>query len=190
MSAGSINLTMPDFTNAAHIGDTENHKILHLQQNNANFYGITVNDQAVGYLMTAIKDVASNPIEEIVQVYVEPQFRGQNLITKLIFFLKSWLKKPFLVGNIQSRDGQAIIQAMARTQRFPMFWVNVKTGEKSPYNPDEDHFSLQPYRSLLEPTDWQILIEALSEDGNQRLITSVPCFLEANDWRRGISWFE
>jgi hypothetical protein len=188
MSVGQLDFSMPDFSQAKHIGDTEKHKILHYEYGGTNVYGITVEDRPVGYLQTISKNILGTQVEEINQMYVEPQFRGKHLMTKLFFFLKSWLSKSFLAGNIQSADGQEQIKSLALTQRFPMFWFNITTGEKHPYDPEKDHFSLQPYRNAGEPTDWQILIEGLKD--NTRLIDSVPQFLEQNDWRRGISWFD
>lgn len=184
MSAGQINLQMPDFSQAQHIGDTENHKILHYEHNGTNIYGITVNDQPKGYLQT----IPKGEYEEVNQIYVEPQFRGQHLAHKLFFFLKSYLGKSFLMGNVQSKDGQAFIQSIAKTGRFTMFWLNTKTGEKHPYDVTQDQFNLDPYRSLAEPTDWQILVERL--ENKERLAKAIPQFLEETDWQRGICLFD
>lgn len=188
MSAGQLFFTMPDFSKATHIGDTENHKILHYEHQGTNVYGIAVDDKPMGYLQTMSKIISNEPVEEILKIYVESQFRGQNLMKKLIFFLKSWLNKSFLMGRVQSQDGQKLIQSLAKTQRFPIFWLNIKTGEKHPYEFGKDHANAQPYRSFEKPTDWQILIEGLKN--NESLIDSIPVFMEENDWRRGWKWFD
>ncbi len=52
MSAGQLFFTMPDFSKATHIGDTENHKILHYEHQGTNVYGIAVDDKPMGYLQT------------------------------------------------------------------------------------------------------------------------------------------
>jgi hypothetical protein len=50
---------------------------------------------------------------------------------------------------------------------------------------EKDHFTIKPYRSLEKETQWQIIIEGL-----ENKITSVPQFLNKEDWRRGIKWFD
>jgi GNAT superfamily N-acetyltransferase len=188
MSAGELSFTMPDFSHAEHIGDYENYKILHYKYQISDVYGIaeTNSDKPIGYLQTIPSEIPD--VEKINQIFVEPQFRNQNIMKKLFFFLKSWLKKSFIMGEIQSKDSQNFIKSLANTLRFPMFWINVKTKEKHEYDPSKDNFNLQPYRSMLEPTDWRILIEGLHD--NKRLIDAIPVFMESTDFRRGYRFFE
>jgi len=186
LSAGKLHFEMPDFSQAKHIGDTENHKVLYYEYGGTNVYGITVDDKPVGYLQTISKDILGKPYEKINQVYVEPQFRGRHLMLKLLFFVKSQIKKSFIAGEVQSPDGRAFIKSLGLTKRFPMFWFNIKTGEKYSYDPTADHTTLQPYRNVAEATAWRVLIEGLSKESN----FPIPRFLKPTDWQRGIQFFD
>jgi hypothetical protein len=183
LTVGGLNFEMPDFSQAKHIGDVgggEN-KILHYEYGGTNVYGITVDDKVVGYLQTMFKEILGKPYEEIKQIYVEPQFRGRNLMLKLLFFVKSYLKKSFVGGEVQSQDGQGFIRSLARTKRFPMFWFNTETGERHPYDPVADYKIIQPYRGALEPTVWRVLIEGLNNESSVRLENAIPRFFNLKD---------
>jgi hypothetical protein len=191
MSYGQMqDLPFPDFTQAQHIGDIEHHKILHTQINNIDYYAITVDNQPATYTQTQQKTIQGKSYEEINLIQTLPEYRNQNLAKKLIFFLKTSLKKSFLLGDKQSRLGQAFAQSLAKTQKFPMYWLNTQTGEKHPYDPTTDHFTKAPYRHVYDVTDWQIMIEALRPESTT-FPQYIPPDFTAKDWHhKYIIWFD
>jgi hypothetical protein len=176
-------LPFPDFSDATHVGDIEQHKII--KKNN--YYAITVNNNPVAYLQLNTKEINNQIFDELNIIYTTPEFRGQNLMKKLVFFLKNSLQKSIMFGREQSKAGQGFIRSLSNSGRFPMYWLNVKTGEKQPYNSTEDHFSLKPYRSVSEYTDWRIIIETVSNP----LPQFIPEDFHGTEWYlRYIKWFD
>jgi len=51
-----------------------------------------------------------------------------------------------------------------KSGRFKIYWLNIKTNEKKEYNLDEDNSKLEPYRSLVDVTDWRLFIERYQGD--------------------------
>jgi hypothetical protein len=165
----------PDFSDAQHIGDIEHNKIIHKNvKEGVDLYAITVDDKPVCYIQSQVRIIQGTPYEDINFIQTLPDFRNQNLAKKLTFFLKTHLKKSFLLGDRQSDLGRAFAQSLAKTKRFNMFWINSKTGEKHLYDlqkdTENDQMTLQPYRNWGDMTDWQIMIEALQETRQERFL--------------------
>lgn len=189
MSFGADNtLQMPDFSNAKHIGDIEDNKILFKQINGINSYAIAVGDKPVGFIYTRNKNVMGKDYLEIQAIFTEPEYRGKNFAKKLLFFMRNIEKQSLIFGDVQSRLGQSMIKSAGKSGRFPMFWLNTDTGEKHPYDFEKDDFNLKPYRGLGSPTGWVVMIEGF--EGSP--FTSR--FLEQTNgnyyyWHKGIRWF-
>ena len=186
MSAGIFNMPLPDLTDAEYIGDIEIYRVICKKIGEETAYGLTLDDNVpLCFLTTRSKNVFSKDYEEIIQIQTKPEYRGKNLAKNLLFFIKSFLKKSLLLGDIQSRDGQAFSKSIAQTGRFPMFWLNAKTGEMYPYEHEKDNFTIKPYRSVSEPTGWQIMIESLETP-----LQSVPRYFSKDIWKRRYTWFD
>jgi hypothetical protein len=173
MSAGQLFFTMPYFSKAIHVGDMENYRVLSFKHTNLTYYGLEDKPKPQGFITKLFKKpkckmicfISTAPkgeFEEILEVYTIPEFQRKQFATKLIFFLKSYLQKSFLMGNVQGESGQTLVKSLSRTGRFTMMWLNIETGERHDYDFRTDNANSQPYRSRAEPTKWQILIE-----GNQ-----------------------
>lgn len=180
----------PDFSDAEHIGDIEHNKVIHKNiKDGLDNYAITVNDNPVCYIQSQRKIIQGESYEDINLVQVLPNFRNQNLAKKLIFFLKTHLKKSLLLGDRQSELGRTFARSLAKTQRFNMFWINAKTGEKHLYNVqkdlEKDQMTLHPYINWGDITDWQIMIEALQETKQERFLNKIE-----DQWKKYLIHFE
>jgi hypothetical protein len=173
-------LSMPDFTGAEHIGDIGKNKIIHKKYKDADLYAISVDDKPVSFIQTIDKNILGVDYKEIQNVFTEKDFRGQNFCKNIIFFLRNVEKKMLMLGNVQSRLGQELNKSLAKTGRFPMFWLNTLTGEKHPYDYKNDFYDSKPYRSVGEPTGWQLIIEVSKIDFLPRFIPKT--IDEGKDW--------
>jgi hypothetical protein len=162
-------LSMQDFSNAKHIGDLGYRKILYKQINGLDFYAITEenpnklpdHNNPVCWLQVQNQNVLGKDYLQLRNIFTEKEFRGKNYGKNLLFFLRNVEEKSFIFGDTQSELGQLFVRSVAKSGRFPMFWINVKTGEKHEYDFEKDNKNIKPYRSSLEPTDWQIISEGL-----------------------------
>lgn len=188
MSYGKMqDFPFPDFSDAQHVGDIEHSKILYKQLNGLDIYAITADDteKPVCYIQTQPQNIQGMNFLNINFVQTLPEFRGKNFAKKLVFFIKTHLKQHLLFGDRQSRLGQIFIQSIAKTKRFDMFWINVKTGEQHPYDYEKDHFSLHPYRGLGDTTDWQIMIESLQSTKQEQFLNNPK-----DQWKRYLVLFD
>jgi GNAT superfamily N-acetyltransferase len=180
----------PDFSNAQHIGDIEHNKIIHKNvKDGVDLYAITVDEKPVCYIQSQIKVIRGESYEDINFIQVLPEFRDQDLAKKLIFFLKTHLKKSLLLGDRQSESGRAFARSLYKSQRFNMFWINTKTGEKHSYDAqkdlEKDKMTLSPYRSWGDVTGWQIMIEALQETKQERFLDKFE-----DQWKKYLIHFD
>jgi hypothetical protein len=189
MSFGQANYIMPDFSEAKHIGDVENNKISYQRIGEADYYAITAGDKPVCFIQTKIINIRGIDYNYLQNIFTEEEYRNKNLAKKLLFFLKNVEHKSFILGDKQSRLGQEFNKSLARSGRFPMFWLNTNTGEKHPYDYNLDNFTLAPYRSLEKPTEWVIMLEKTENNWMCRFLANSVQEGE-NYWERGIVWFD
>jgi hypothetical protein len=175
---------MPDFTGAEHIGDIEQYKILHKQFNGVDCYAITVVEKPVCCIQTQPIEILGNTYTCLQNIFTEKDYQNQKFAKNLLFFLRNVEKKSMILGDAQSRAGQEFNKSIARTKRFPMFWLNTITGEQHPYDPEKDHFELKPYRDVNKATEWVIMIE-----GEQNGWMDENRFL-AETIEQGANWFK
>jgi hypothetical protein len=142
----------PDFSQAQKIGELNGYDILH------NDLGYCLSKDGKVYTWILIQG------EEIQAVRTIPEARKQHLAENLLFWLKSYLNKSLVFGRVMSNDAIAWIKMLANSGRFNMFWLNIKTKERQPYNSAEDRPNLKPFRSLATATDWRVFIEAYDGD--------------------------
>ena len=188
MNFGQAYYDMPDFTNATHIGDIEHNKILYKKINNKDYYIITINDKPTCFAQVEPIEINGINYSYLRNIFTKEQYRKQKLAKKLLFFLRNIEKKSIILGDKQSKLGQEFNKSVAISGRFPLFWLNIKTEEKHPYEPEKDNFTLKPYRSLQEPTDWVMMIEGTQKNWMSRFLSESP-ENGNNWWERGIVWF-
>lgn len=132
-------------TQGKHIADIEQYKVY--QYNN--YYSLWDNEQLVAY--TLLKD---NTVDNI---WVKPDYRGQKLFSKMLWFYKSRLNiSPLIIGSIHSPMMQEVIKGMSR---FNKQWYNIKTKQSAPFdiNTSDDYYSGHGI------TDWRIMIESMGD---------------------------
>lgn len=148
--------------NGNHVGDIENFTVLQ----DGKYFSVWDNDEIVacssltGYANTNIVD----------DVWVNPDYRGQKLFSKLIWFYKTRLdKNNLLIGQVHSKNMQEVIKGLSR---FSKWWYNTKTKEKKPFSLD----TLDDFYSYTEVTPWRLLLE------NNGDFSSWPKFTEGNSF--------
>lgn len=187
-------LSMQDFSDAKYIGDIERSRVLYKKINGLDFYAITEDDQPdsnkpISWVQVQNKNIAGKDYLEIKNIFTEQKFRGQNYAKKILFFLRNVEKKSFVFGDIQSELGQALVKSVAKSNRFPMFWLNAKTGEKHDYHFEKDYPDTKPYRSFEKPTDWQIIAEELQGESFLSRFQG-EMGNDPNYWNKFHQWFE
>jgi hypothetical protein len=90
---------------------------------------------------------------EVDGVWVDSEYRGQKILSKLLWFFKTRLNKsPLILGDIHSTDMQEVVKGLSR---FEKKWFNIKTKEVEPFNVE----TLDKYYSFLKPTNWRLMLE-------------------------------
>ena len=180
-------LSMQDFSGAEYIGDIEQNKILYKKINGLDFYAISENESPISFIQVQTRNILGKDYLEIRNIFTKEEYRGQNYAKKLLFFLKNVEKKSFVFGDIQSKLGQLLVRSVSKSNRFPMFWLNIKTGDKQEYEPEKDNPNLKPYRSFFQQTDWVVIAESLrGESFTSRFLTEN----DPNCWHKYIQWFD
>src|SRR5437879_3529555 len=100
MSFGRYAQNIPPFSNSKHIGDIEDHKILFFQQNGFDYYGLTVGDEVVSFVATKPRKIKELDVQELWSLVTSDKYKGQNLAKKLLFFIKSFLSKSIIFGDV------------------------------------------------------------------------------------------
>ena len=90
---------------------------------------------------------------EVDGVWVDSEYRGQKILSKLLWFFKTRLNKsPLILGDIHSTDMQEVVKGLSR---FEKKWFNIKTKEVEPFNVE----TVDKYYSFLKPTNWRLMLE-------------------------------
>ena len=90
---------------------------------------------------------------EVDGVWVNPEYRGQRILSKLLWFFKTRLNKnPLILGDIHSKDMQEVVKGLSR---FEKKWYNIRTKEVEPF----DLATLDKYYSSVRPTHWRLMLE-------------------------------
>jgi hypothetical protein len=124
------------------------------------YFFIIRDGQLAGWMKTS----PSSYGEVIEAIRVLPEFRRQHLAENLLFWVKSYLKKSILFGDTMSDDAISWLKGLTATGRFKIYWLNIETGERHPYNGAMDGRLYEPYRSQLSPTAWRVFLEAYNGD--------------------------
>jgi hypothetical protein len=90
---------------------------------------------------------------EVDGVWVNPDYRGQRIFSKVLWFFKTRLNKsPLILGDIHSKDMQEVIKGLSR---FEKKWINIRTQEIQPFSLD----TLDNFYSSARPTAWRLMLE-------------------------------
>lgn len=90
---------------------------------------------------------------EVDGAWVNPEYRGQRILSKLLWFFKTRLNKsPLILGDIHSKDMQEVVKGLSR---FEKKWFNIRTHEVEPFN----LATLDNYYSSSRPTAWRLMLE-------------------------------
>lgn len=132
-----------------HIADIEQYKVLANMSDlvpGATHYSLWDNELLVAFALLT-------PGNEVDGVWVNPQYRGQRLLSKLLWFFKTRLNKsPLIMGDIHSKDMQEVVKGLSR---FDKKWINIKTQEVQPFSID----TLDNFYSYVKPTAWRLMLE-------------------------------
>lgn len=148
--------------NGKHVGDIENFTVLQ----DGYYFSVWDNDTIVA--CTSLTGYADTNIVD--EVWVNPDYRGQKLFSKLIWFYKTRLNRNnILIGQVHSKDMQEVIKGLSR---FDKYWYNTKTKEKKPFSLD----TLDDFYSYTQVTPWRLMLE---NDGD---FSSWPKFTEGKSF--------
>jgi len=154
-----------------HIGDID--KFVVKKYNN--FYSLW--DNAIFVAMASLNN---EYIPIVDHVWVNKDYRGQKIFSKMLWFFKTRLNHPqLLLGDIHSSDMQEVVKGLSR---FTKSWY--KDGTIKPF----DLKTLSSYYSPLQPTGWHLLLENTGNFSNwpkfNNSLDGLPDYIrESYDWQ-------
>ena len=138
-----------NWKNGKHIADIEQYKVLARESEQlpgATHYSLWDNEKLVAFASI----VSGNEVDG---VWVHPEYRGQRLLSKLLWFFKTRLNiSPLMLGDIHSTMMQEVVKGLSR---FNKYWYNIKTNEKEQFSLD----TLDNFYSYSKPTAWRLMLE-------------------------------
>lgn len=124
-----------------HIADIEKFKVIKYN----NYYSIWDNEILVAYT-----SLTGNEVDD---VWVNENYRGQKVFSKLLWFYKSRLgNDTLMLGKIRSPEMREVVKGLSS---FNKKWKNIKTGDEAPFDTDTSG----KYYSNAGITDWRVVIE-------------------------------
>jgi len=159
----------------SHIGDISEIKVMRYLDGSYFIDFLVYDEKRVGF---SSGKLAKDSIIELEVWYVTPELRRQDLGYKYLYFLKNVLKQKILMGSVHSTSTQEFLKKQHNLKRFNISWLNIKTGEKHPFEKIDDKYGLS------KKTDWQVLIES---DSNQtfyqfKIESKIFEFKNSYDW--------
>jgi hypothetical protein len=136
-----------------YVGDIDSFKVIKKDH----IYSLWDNDVMVSFVST------SSEMSDTVTVdyWVDKKYRGQKIISKFLWFLKTREgMSKIIIGKQHSGDTVQMLRS-GGLSHFKKSWVNIKSGERVPYDKEKDNGpggTYEPYRSMA-PTDWRIILE-------------------------------
>lgn len=132
-----------------HIADIEQYKVLirnSEQMPDAVHYSLWDQNKLIAFATLTVSN-------EVDGVWVHPDYRGQRILSKMLWFFKTRLNKnPLILGDIHSKDMQEVVKGLSR---FDKNWINIKTQEVRPFSID----TLDNFYSYAKPTAWRLMLE-------------------------------
>jgi hypothetical protein len=154
-----------------HIGDIDHFTVKQYK----NFYSLW--DKGI---FVATASLSNDHIPIVDQVWVDNEYRGQKVFSKMLWFFKTRLNNPkLLLGNVRSTDMQEVVKGLSR---FKKFWY--KDGIVEPF----DANTLDKYYNRLQPTGWHLLLENVGDFSNwpkfNNSLDGLPDYIkESYDWQ-------
>lgn len=159
------------FDSGKHIGDIDEFTVKSLN-------GMYSMWDAARIVACSSLDIVPNNHAIVDQVWVDPEYRGKKLFSKLLWFFKTRMNCPkLLIGDIHSSDMQQVIAGLSR---FKKSWINISTGEVKEFSPETaDEFS-----SWGGKTKWRLMLENEYDFSDFPRFTTGNNFIkEAYDWQ-------
>lgn len=150
-----------------HIGDIEQYQIKKLDD----YYSVW--DRDVIIAASQLDDTKSIPIVD--KVWVNKEYRGQKIFSKLLWFYKTRLGYPkLLLGDVHSADMQEVVKGLSN---FTKYWV--KGDQQEPFNIN----TLDKFYGFGKSTGWMLMLENTGD------FSSWPKFTIGKDWiRENYEW--
>lgn len=126
-----------------------------------------------GDKIAATTSLSNDTLSIVDQVWVSPDYRGQKLLSKLLWFYKTRLNHPqILLGRMHSTDMQEVVKGLSR---FTKSWY--KDGKTEP-------FDLNTFYNNTKSTGWLLLLENDGDFSNWPKYTTGKCFIyEVYEWQ-------
>lgn len=162
LATAYVNLHKNDWKMGEHVGDIEQFSVIKFNE----FFSVWLNDE----IISSLKTIPTGDLIEVRNIWTSKKFRGQKILSKLLWFLKTRMGySKLLLGDVHSQDTQAIVKG--GLSRFEKSWY--KDGKKEKFSLD----TLDKFYSYGKSTGWRILLE---NDGD---FSSWPKFT-GSDWVR------
>ena len=134
-----VNTNAQTWFQSAHIGDIENYQV----KKHDNQYSIWDTNTLI-----ATTTLTNNVVDK---VWVNPEYRGQKIFSKLLWFYKTRENiSPLILGPIHSPEMQEVVKGLSR---FKKYWSNGH--ETRPFSID----TLDNFYSYEAPTEWSLYLE-------------------------------
>lgn len=108
--------------------------------------GLFKNNELVGWVKLRSSSVSHQPVHVVDLVYLLPKFRRTIVAGWIFLYAKDLIGTPVVLGDDTTyggavfKDGEELLTALARTGKFELSLINMKTGEKAPLElPLKDH---------------------------------------------------
>ena len=162
-----VDLNKDQWKTGEYVGDIENFKVKKF----SNCYSLWLDDEIISSL-----DVKpEGEITFVGRLWTNEKFRGQKVLSKFLWFLKTQEKySKMVLCNIHSTDTQAVVTH--GLSRFDKSWY--KDGKIEPFSIE----TLDKYYSHKHPTGWQLMLE------NDGAFTDWPRFKNGGWVKEDYSW--
>jgi hypothetical protein len=157
-----------------HIGDIDSVKVMRYESSKDIIDFLVKDSKRIGFSACNVLKTKIGEVLEIGNWYIIPEERRQDLGYKFLYFLKNVMKQKILFGNIHPRSTHDFLKKQHNLKRFKISWYNLKNGEVEPFENDK--------YGMIEPTDWQVLVESDDNQLFNQFKTEVPSLKNSYDW--------
>ena len=148
------------FTNSETIGQIGEYVLKKL----GNMYSLWDKDQYV-----ASAELSDD--SEVNLLHVDPKYRKQQILSKLLWNFKSRQGRNKLVLNQYHSDDLYDVIKTGGLSRFKKYWLNI-TGKIAPFDVD----TVDNYYSFQSPTGWRLVLENTGD------FSDMPHYSEGKNW--------
>lgn len=99
------------------------------------------------------QDPATRFVFMLEEWYIVPEHQRKGLGEQYLYFIKTEMKLPLLLGDIHSTATQHLTKKLNASTKLKLSWYNTKTGEIEPFEAEEGKYSTDG------PTAWRLLVE-------------------------------